>query len=159
MQDLLVRLYSLPEAQPVLDALKAQGIEIRRAMPANKSLIVEWVGKNFGFWWQSETDVAFSNKPVSCFLAVTDGGEIIGFACYEATCKDFFGPTGVLESMRGKGIGTGLLLKCLEAMHHEGYAYAIIGGVDEAIPFYQKVLDAQIIKGSEPGIYKDLLMG
>jgi hypothetical protein len=41
MQNLLVRLYSLPEVQPVLDALKAPGIDIRRAMPVNKSLTVE----------------------------------------------------------------------------------------------------------------------
>lgn len=30
MQDMLVRLYDLPDKQPVIDAVKAQGIDIRR---------------------------------------------------------------------------------------------------------------------------------
>lgn len=159
MNDMLVRLYALPEVQPAVDELLAQGIEIRRAMPANKLLITEWIYEHFGSWWRSETDVAFSNKPVSCFIAVTEGGELAGFACYEATCKGFFGPTGVHTSMRGKGIGKALLLKCLEAMRNEGYAYAIIGGADDAVPFYKKVVGAQVIEGSDPGIFKDLLLG
>lgn len=66
--------------------------------------------------------------PVSCYLA-TRGAEILGYACYDATAPDFFGPTRVLDSEQGKGIGKALLLRCLHALRAEGYAYAIIGGV------------------------------
>ena len=81
---------------------------------------------------------------------------MIGFACHEATCKCFFGPTGVDESFRGMGIGTHLLFACLQDMKNAGYAYAIIGGAGP-VEFYEKAVGAIVIEGSVPGVYKDML--
>jgi len=114
-----------------------------------------WVRQTFGAAWASECEVAFSNHPVSCFIAVEDS-KIIGFACYDATCKDFFGPEGVSEAARGRGIGKTLLLSCLHAMIAQGYAYAIIGGAGP-VDFYAKTTGAVIIEGSVPGIYRGML--
>lgn len=72
----------------------------------------------------------------------------MGFACYDATAPNFFGPTGVDEAARGRGIGYGLLLSVLYAQKAQGYAYAIIGGVGPA-EFYEKTVGAVIIPGSE----------
>jgi len=80
----------------------------------------------------------------------------VGFGCYDATCRNFFGPAGVEESLRGRGIGSGILLGCLEAMRAAGYAYAIIGGVGPR-EFYARVAGAIEIPDSSPGIYRDLL--
>ena len=44
----------------------------------------------------------------------------------ECTRRAFFGPTGVLESERGQGIGKVLLLACLHGLAEMGYAYGII---------------------------------
>jgi predicted N-acetyltransferase YhbS len=82
--------------------------------------------------------------------------EIVGFACYDTTNKCFFGPTGVDEQYRGKGIGKALLLKSLEGLWNLGYAYGIIGSVGPA-DFYKKTCDAVIIENSTPGIYANLL--
>src|SRR5512139_245561 len=155
MSDMLVKLYDLPEVGPVVRQLGDQGIVIRRAMPSEKHLVFQWVRRTFGAGWASECDVTFSNRPVSCLVA-TGGGEIVGFCCYESTCKNFFGPMGVAESHRGQGIGKALTLSCLQAMAHMGYAYAIIGGVGSA-DFYTKVAGAVEIEGSSPGIYRDRL--
>lgn len=155
MPDMLVKLYELPPVQPVLEQQKAQGIDIRRALPPEKRAVVEWVADKFGNGWASECDVAFSNNPVSCFIAVKDG-QLIGFACHDATCRDFFGPTGVDPAFRGKGTGKALLLACLDAMAAQGYAYAIIGGAGP-VDFYAKVAGATVIDGSMPGIYKGML--
>ncbi|MBP5231616.1 MAG: GNAT family N-acetyltransferase, partial [Clostridia bacterium] len=62
----------------------------------------------------------------------------------------------VEESLRGRGIGGALLLRCLEAMRDEGYGYAIIGGAGP-VDYYRKVCGAEIIEDSVPGIYKDLI--
>jgi predicted N-acetyltransferase YhbS len=70
--------------------------------------------------------------------------------------KGFFGPTGVDAHQRGRGIGKALLVACLQAMRHEGYGYAIIGGVGPA-EFYSKAVGATLIEGSAPGIYKGML--
>ena len=47
--------------------------------------------------------------------AADDKKEIVGFGCHDATCKNFFGPTGGQESHRGQGVGKALLLACLHA--------------------------------------------
>jgi GNAT superfamily N-acetyltransferase len=96
-----------------------------------------------------------ARAPVSCFLALR-GQALLGFACYDATCKNFFGPTAVLESERGRGFGRALLLAALHAQREQGYAYAIIGGVGPA-EFYAKAVGAVPIQGSTPGIYAGML--
>ena len=80
---------------------------------------------------------------------------MLGFAGYDCTYRDFFGPTGVDETQRGRGIGKALLFRCMEAMRDEGYGYAIIGSAGP-VDFYKKMLGATVIEGSIPGIYKDL---
>jgi hypothetical protein len=157
MPDMLVKLYELPDEIPELEKMKELNIRILRAMPPDKFRVLEFIEKTFGKGWASECDVSFSNKPVSCFIAVKDK-QVIGFACYNATAPDFFGPTGVDEKYRKLGIGKVLLLKCLQAMKALGYGYAIIGGA--AVPeFYSKACGATIIDGSYPGIYGDMVEG
>ncbi len=155
MPDMLVKLYELPEVQPHIRKLREQGVVIRIAMPYEKQQVVEWVRDTFGDPWAGECDVAFGNRPISCLIA-TENGRITGFACYDSTCRDFFGPMGVAEQARGQGIGRALLLSCLHTMAAIGYAYAIIGGVSSA-EFYREVVGAIEIEGSSPGIYRDML--
>ncbi|MEJ6951569.1 GNAT family N-acetyltransferase [Natronospora cellulosivora (SeqCode)] len=155
MPDMLVKLYQLPDFHEDIKELSEREIKIRRPIPPEKHLVVEWVRENFGSKWASECSVAFSKKPVSCFVALRKK-EILGFACYDTTCRDFFGPTGVLEKERGQSIGKFLLLKSLKAMREMGYAYAIIGGAGP-VDYYKKVCGAEVIEGSEKGIYGDML--
>jgi GNAT superfamily N-acetyltransferase len=155
MGDMLVRLYALPDAQPRLARLRDEGIVVRRAMPYEKPQLLEWVKSRFGGGWAGECDIALGREPCTCHIAVA-GGTIAGFACHDATCRNFFGPMGVAEDMRGRGIGAALLLACLQAMAAAGYAYAIIGGVANG-DIYRKVAGAVEIPGSSPGIYRDRL--
>jgi len=155
--DMLVKLYDLPAAAPRLAQLREQGVVIRRALVPEKHRVAAWVRENFSDGWASETEVAFARQPVSCFIAVRSG-EVIGFACHDATCRNFFGPTGVAPQARQGGVGTGLLFACLEAMREQGFGYAIIGGVGPA-EYYTKTTGATLIAGSEPGVYRGLLGG
>ena len=157
MSDMLVKLYELPDETALLTQLNDEGIQLRRAMAPDKFRVVDWVNTHSGVSAAGECDVCFSNRPVSCFIATMDA-EIIGYACYDATCKNFFGPTRVLDEHRGKGIGKVLLFRSLRAMRDEGYAYAIIGSVGPA-EFYAKCVGAVLIEGSKPGIYRDFLGG
>ncbi|MBI5556318.1 MAG: GNAT family N-acetyltransferase [Deltaproteobacteria bacterium] len=155
--DLLVKLYELPEAGEALHRLRTAGIVIRRAMVYEKFQVVAWVEENFGRGWGAECDVAFSRNPVAVFVAVREG-EMVGFACHDTTMKNFFGPLGVGLEWRKKGVGAALLLGCLRMMAADGYAYAIIGGVDN-VDFYAKTAGAVAIPGSSPGVYGDRLRG
>lgn len=155
MIDMLVRLYDLPEAGELYSKVAAEGIILRRPGVYEKHLVARWVGEHFSPKWVSEVEVAMSRQPVSCFIATREK-EIIGFACYETTNKAYFGPTGVGEAARGKGVGKALLFKALEGLHELGYAYGFIGGVGPR-EFYQKACGAIEVPGSDPGIYRDIL--
>ena len=91
----------------------------------------------------------------ACFIALR-GPQIVGFACHDATARNFFGPEAVVADERGRGIGRALLLSALHAQREQGYAYAIIGGVGPAA-FYAKCVGAVAIAGSDPGIYGGML--
>ena len=153
--DMLVKLYDLPESRSLRERLAKAGISVRRALAPEKHKVTAWIRDNFSEGWVSETEVAFSRQPVSCFIAVKDG-RITGFACHDATCRNFFGPTGVTPKARKSGIGTALLLACLEDMKQQGFGYAIIGGVGPA-DYYAKAVGAVLIEGSEIGVYRGLL--
>jgi GNAT superfamily N-acetyltransferase len=155
MPDMLVKLYTLPPLEPEIAALTAQGIMLRRAITPEKHLVVEWVQEHFSEYWKSECEVAFTRQPPSIWLATSDG-KLVGFGCYETTARGFFGPTGVDESMRGRGVGRALLIACLHAMRDIGYGYAIIGGTGP-VEFYERVVGAILIPDSAPGVYAGLL--
>ena len=155
MPDMLVRLYDLDRFDNGEAALRAENIRIISAMAPNLTTIRTWIVDHFGHGWEDEATNAILSLPSKCFLAVRDK-QIVGFACYDATAKGFFGPTGVDESMRGKGIGKALLMHTLREMYHNGYAYGIIGSVGPAA-FYTACCGAEIIPNSDPGYYRNLL--
>ena len=144
MPDMLVKLYALPDASALYKSLEEKGIRIIRPMTPNKHKVHEFIVKHFGDGWASEIDTAFTRFPISCFIA------------YDTNSKAFFGPTGVDETKRGLGIGKALLLRCMEAMRDESYAYAIIGSAGP-VDFYKKCIGAVVIEDSVPGIYTDLI--
>ena len=154
MGDLLVRLYDLPEVASEA-RVAAAGVTIRRALPPERSFVADWVERHFHRMWASEVGVAMSQHPMTTWIAVKDGA-LVGFACHDATAKGFFGPTGVLETARGQGIGEALLMVTLRGMREAGYAYAVIGDPGP-VAFYQKRLDALPIPKSTPGLYKGML--
>ena len=157
MPDMLVRLYRLPDSAPLYQKLKEENIRVFRPMTPNRDKVSGWIEEHFGIGWANEIEAAFTRHPVSCFIAYdTETKEILGFAGYDCTTKGFFGPTGVDEAYRKKGIGGALLLRCLEAMREEGYGYAVIGSAGP-VDYYKKVCGAEVIEDSVPGIYENLI--
>ena len=157
MADMLVKLYDLRDDPTLFARLEADGIRIKQALSPDKHRVLAFIRENFGEGWASECDAAFANQPVSCFIAVKEK-QVVGFGCYEATARDYFGPTGVREDMRGKGIGKAILLKCMAGLANLGYAYAIIGSAAAtAVEFYKKTVGAAEIEGSAPGVYARMI--
>jgi len=154
MHDMLVKLYELPSLAAALEAVSKQGISVRRGQAPELPVVKAWVASNFASS-VAEVGIAFGRLPISCFIAVR-GPEILGFACYDATSRNFFGPEAVIEAARGRGLGRTLLLAALHAQREQGYAYAIIGGVGPA-EFYSRSVGATPIAGSTPGIYAGML--
>jgi ribosomal protein S18 acetylase RimI-like enzyme len=130
MPDMLVKLYELDDDWQLIAEQKSRGITLRKPIGPEKHLVVGWVADNFGSAWAGETDVAFTNRPRSCFVAVKNDA-IVGFACYDATALGFFGPLGVDRRHRRMGIGTALLMACLLDMKLKGYGYGVVGAVKD----------------------------
>ncbi|MBV6647828.1 MAG: GNAT family N-acetyltransferase [Cyclobacteriaceae bacterium] len=155
MTDMLVILRDLPDVSDDINRLATEGVVVRQPIAPEKDLVANWATAHFAKGWGNEVEASFNHQPVSCFIAQAEN-KILGFACYEATGKNFFGPTGVLEEYRNLKIGKVLLIKSLEALKNMGYAYAIIGGVGP-IPYYEKAVGARVIEGSERSIYQNML--
>jgi len=151
---MLVRLYALPSQDEAVATCAVRGVTIRRALASERHVALDWVRAHFASS-AAEVETAFAQGPVTCFIAVRDGA-LLGFACYDVTCRNYFGPEGVDAGERGQGIGRALLLSALHAQRAQGYAYAIIGGVGPA-EFYAKTVGAIAIPDSTPGIYSNLL--
>lgn len=142
-QDLLVDLYAVDYSKKECD------VTIKRVLSPDSDLVLKFIGENFSAGWVSEAKAALYQAHPTCFIAI-ENKEVIGFACYDATGKGMFGPTGVSKEHQGKGIGRALLLHCLEGMMHDGYAYGIIGAVSEQVqPFYQKSCGSIPIQNSK----------
>lgn len=150
--DMIASLYNLPQVKI------NEKIQIKRAYPSDKDIILDFIKKNFEKNWIYEAEYAIVSDISKCFVAV-DNKKIIGFACFDSSAKGFFGPMGVLKKRRGEKIGATLLYKTLLAMKEYGYAYAIIGWVNDAKEFYEKTINAQVIQNSSPSnsVYSRLI--
>jgi len=152
MADMLVKLYDLKNDWSFVAEQEANDIIIRKPVGGEGRRVVNWVLEAFGESWASQANIAVSQLPMSCFVAIHDHSPV-GFACYDATALGFFGPMGLGEAYRGKGAGKALLLACLLDMKLKGYGYAIIGGAGPS-EFYRKTVGATEIPDSFPGIYR-----
>ena len=155
MPDMLVNLLRLPSLDLQIQRMAARGIILRRAQPFEITIVRSFVEKHFTVAWADEISVGFANKPASIYIAVLER-QIVGFAAYECTRKAFFGPSGVEETARGRGVGRALLIASLWGLKELGYVYGIIGGAGP-VEFYEKAVGAIVIPGSDPGVYTNLL--
>lgn len=165
MADMLVKLYNVKADHGLLTRLEQEQITIKRALAPDTRRVLRFIETSVDKHWPHESQeswigectAALANHPPTCFLAVQQR-MIVGFACYNATAKGFFGPTGVLREAQGRGIGKALLLTSLLAMWDEGYGYAIIGWpARSAMGFYVKTVQAEVIEDSSPGVYCRLI--
>lgn len=149
--DMIVNLNNLPEFK------EPEGIKIKQVHPCDMEEVLFFVRENFSEGWVGEARYAMMQDPVKCFIAV-ENKQVVGFACYDSSAKDFFGPIGVSEKMRGRGVGNALLLRTLHAMKEYGYGYAVIGWVGPAA-FYEKAVGARFIEGGTPenSVYQRLI--
>ena len=172
MADMLVKLYELPPLQPAIDAIAVQQIRVRPARPGEESVIAPWIERRFSESWSGCVNFSLYRSPCSLFVAVKidlpdpkranlydlPPEQLAGFSCYDASNKGMFGPMGVVPEFENRGIGKALLLMALHAMWAENYAYAVIGWAGP-VEWYERVVGASLISGSEPGPFRGELRG
>jgi GNAT superfamily N-acetyltransferase len=102
--------------------LAGEGVAIRRAEPADILPLVAFLEAHFPHWKPDALGAMrdlFGGDPrgVTLHLAL-ENGEIIGYA---QTRAERFGPFGVNEAYRGRGVGGVLLSRALRAMRAQGF--------------------------------------
>ncbi|RPF53495.1 GNAT family N-acetyltransferase [Aquisalibacillus elongatus] len=124
---------------------KASNDNIIRVNKLWEELLKEYISKHFGQGWLDTINSGLKQKLPNIYIFVK-GDNILGFACFDTfeDLKGYFGPMGVAQHQRQKGIGSALLHHCLYEMKQIGYEYAIIGGAGP-IEFYEKECGAKVI--------------
>jgi ribosomal protein S18 acetylase RimI-like enzyme len=139
--DLLTKLSILPLGNYSPD------VTTRRATWDESETIIRWVRDHFESSWADEITIGFNRYPIPIYIAIqSKKGIIVGFAAYECTSHGFFGPIGVDECFRGKGIGRILLLLCLKGLADLGYEYAIIHDTGDSTDFYKHILKNNVME-------------
>ncbi|MED0902067.1 GNAT family N-acetyltransferase [Bacillus nitratireducens] len=135
---------ALTRFNPICNSLSCN---IRKAISSDFEKLARFVKGEFGERWLKSLDYGFRTykEELPIFIA-EQGGEIIGFACYDVVRgkKGLFGPMGTAKHNRVNGVGKTLLNHCLYNMKKSGYEYAIIGQAGP-IEFYERCCNARLI--------------
>lgn len=140
------RLATAPEEK----ALAARGITVRRLRPDDREPISGWLA-GWGGTWREEALATLGPERraqgAGCHIAVLRDGapdaEYVGFACHGVNRADWFGPMGTGGELRGLGIGSVLLRRCLDDLRAAGHPTAQIGWVGP-VGFYARTVDAYV---------------
>jgi mycothiol synthase len=99
------------------------GIMVRPVQSGDLPTLMPFIAKHFGWDWlrfaqEYLLELFGPGSDEVCFLVATQGARIIGY-CQQK--RERFGPFGVAEEMRHKGVGRLLLFRCLATMLTKGF--------------------------------------
>ena len=121
------------------EELATRGIVVRRASFTDQARIISWIRSGYERAWAIETEFAFKKDIPSVVIAEERAtGEILGFATFDGVARGRFGPTGVGEANRKRGIGAVLLFEAFRSMKDEGIPRAVVHWTD-LLFFYSQV--------------------
>ncbi len=125
------------------EALLKKGVEVRRATKNDVAAIKELLSSEWQLW-NHEVDMAMKDNPPSVHIAFRDK-KLRAFSVHNGNNKGtgWFGPMGTHADMRGMGVGSILLKRCLKDMHLQGYRTATIPWV-APVAFYAHYVKAKI---------------
>lgn len=101
-------------------AFRAQGITVRRAVPADKPGLTTLCLEYDNPGWAIEVGIALENPQPTVFVAEKEG-RISAFAAHSVVGPTHFGPMLTSPELRGLGIGSVLLKHCLVDWQQAGH--------------------------------------
>lgn len=124
--------------------LAAKGYDIHRATPADRPGMAALCEAENHLNWIAETAWSMENDPPTVHVATKDG-RVVGFAAHGAIGPSHFGPMLTASELRGKGMGSVLLKRCLADWQRDGLEKGEIIWAGP-ISFYARVVGATIGK-------------
>ena len=120
------------------ESLTRAGITFKTGWQIATTDLLSWVERKFSPFWSNEVEFALKRDSPSVFVASNETGELLGFATINGLAPGRFGPAGVSDSQRGKGIGTVLLYDAFQALKDQGFPKAVVHWTDHLF-FYTQV--------------------
>ncbi|MCD6373951.1 MAG: GNAT family N-acetyltransferase [Caldisericaceae bacterium] len=123
--------------------LLGQGITIKRADYQDRDELLSFIEEYFPLW-RYEVMNAYNSIPIAIHIALV-GDKIKAFSAHNGNNfgTGWFGPMGTHPDLRGKGIGSILLKRCLRDMQNWGLEKSIIPWVGP-IRFYSYYVNAVV---------------
>jgi len=129
--------FQIPTDMLELERQRAQErIVVRPVQPDDLPELMPFIAKHFGWDWfrfaqEYLLELYGPGSDEICFLVATQNDRIVGY-CQQR--RERFGPFGVMDEMRNKGIGRLLLFHCLATMLTQGFhcAWCLWTGKDAA---------------------------
>lgn len=102
---------------------REDGVFVRPVLSADLPVLMPFIAGRFGWDWfrfaqEYLLELFGPGSDEICFLVAVQGERIVGY-CQQK--RERFGPFGVVEEMRGQGIGRLLLFRCLSTMLAKGF--------------------------------------
>lgn len=125
-----------PEILELEQRRAQEGFAVRPVRPSDLPELMPFIAQRFGWdWFRFAQDYLLElfgpGSDEICFLVATQQGRIVGY-CQQK--RERFGPFGVADELRNKGIGRLLLFRCLATMLTQGFhcAWFLWTGQDAA---------------------------
>jgi ribosomal protein S18 acetylase RimI-like enzyme len=108
--------------RPREEALREQGIEVRALQGHEVPLLLAYLEAHASPDWLREArelliDTTRGLASLDQITVAVQGDSVVGYCQFRG---EHFGPFGVREDLRGQGIGTVLLARCLQTMRQHG---------------------------------------
>jgi mycothiol synthase len=128
--------------------LAGWGIRVRRALPEDEPVIARFCQAHGHEGWAMETGMALQEMPITVFVAESVStadpqGSIRAFATHSVAGPVHFGPMLTAADLRGLGIGTVLLKRCLQDWAQAGVSRCEIVWAGP-ISFYARAVGATL---------------
>jgi GNAT superfamily N-acetyltransferase len=123
--------------------IRSENIDIHIASEYELPDIYNFIKLNFSPSWALEIKDAVEDRssPAFCTVAVDSAAaNIAGFAVFHATNPFWFGPMGVKELYRNRGIGRALTLEVLKRAKQLGFSSIMIPWINGKENFYGSML-------------------
>lgn len=122
--------------------LRARGIEVRRAGPADDGPLQASLAQTWSPSWVVECTLALRSPDGGLYVAV-EGGRYAGFCAYGVNRTREIGPVGTDPALRHLGVGRVLLRSCLAEQRDRGLPAAEIGWVGP-LSYFARTVNATI---------------
>lgn len=114
--------------------------KIITATSSNSKELVNFVDIEFPGSWSNEVKMAMegANPNSGSVICIDENSEIIGFAAFNGSNPQWFGPMGVKESLRKEGFGRILFYEAIKEMMRRGMIETILPWINGKEEFYPR---------------------